>query len=49
MNTRVTPFKTLGSWLLLICALMLSSTAWAQRDSGQYQILQAVYGETDPA
>ncbi len=44
MNTRVTPFKTLGSWLLLICALLLSSTAWAQRDSGQYQILQAVYG-----
>ena len=36
--------KTLGSWLLLMFALVMSSTAWAQRDDGQYQILQAVYG-----
>ena len=36
--------KTLGSWLLLVFALVMSSTAWAQRDDGQYQILQAVYG-----
>ena len=36
--------KTLGSWLLLMFALVMSSTAWAQRDEGQYQILQAVYG-----
>lgn len=36
--------KTLGSWLLLAFALLLSSTAWAQRDEGPYQILQAVYG-----
>lgn len=36
--------RTLGSWLLLAFALLLSSTAWAQRDEGPYQILQAVYG-----
>ena len=36
--------RTLGGWLLLMFTLLLSSTAWAQRDDGQYQILQAVYG-----
>ena len=36
--------KTLGTWLLLMFALVMSSAAWAQRDDGQYQILQAVYG-----
>lgn len=40
-----TPFaRTLGSWLLLAFTLLLSSTAWAQRDDGPYQIQQAVYG-----
>ena len=44
MHTALSPTQTLGRWLLLALALLLSSTAWAQRDSGQYQILQAVYG-----
>lgn len=49
MHARIpTPIaRTLGSWLLLMAALvlsLLSSTAWAQRDEGPHQILQAVYG-----
>ncbi|ART47728.1 hypothetical protein [Acidovorax carolinensis] len=36
--------RTFGSWLLLVFTLLLSSTAWAQRDEGPYQIQQAVYG-----
>ena len=44
MHTALTSPKTLGSWLLLVLALLLPSAVWAQRDSGQYQILQAVYG-----
>ncbi len=49
MHARIpTPIaRTLGSWLLLMVALvlsLLSPTAWAQRDEGAYQIQQAVYG-----
>lgn len=44
MHTPTPIAKTLGSWLLLMFTLLLSSTAWAQRDEGPYQILQAVYG-----
>ncbi|ART51265.1 hypothetical protein CBP34_05755 [Acidovorax carolinensis] len=36
--------RTFGSWLLLVFTLLLSSTAWAQRDEGPYQIQRAVYG-----
>ena len=32
--------KTLGTWLLLMFALVMSSAAWAQRDDGQYQPFQ---------
>ena len=44
MHTALSPTQTLGRWLLLALALLLSSTAWAQRDSGQYQIQHATYG-----
>jgi hypothetical protein len=44
MHASIPFARTLGSWLLLVFALLLSSTAWAQRDDGPYQIQQAVYG-----
>ncbi len=37
--------RTLGSWLLCLFALVLSSSAWAQRgDAGFYRIERALYG-----
>jgi hypothetical protein len=44
MHASIPFARTLGSWLLLVFALLLSSTAWAQRDEGPYQIQQAVNG-----
>ncbi|NMM76138.1 hypothetical protein B2J86_12560 [Acidovorax sp. SRB_14] len=45
MHTPLPATRTLGSWLLCLFALVLSSSAWAQRgDAGLYRIEQALYG-----